>query len=98
MTFTVSPRCQHFRAFSLAGVSCANRYCSLKAEGQDNAALAPKIAELVALKADFESVTGAPFDPPKKAKANKPKPSKKGDASSGKVRESPPRVMLSNAL
>ncbi|CAM9595107.1 unnamed protein product [Ascophyllum nodosum] len=58
---------------------------SLKAEGQDNAALAPKIAELVALKADFESVTGAPFDPPKKAKANKPKPSKKGDASSGKA-------------
>lgn len=29
------------------------------------------IAELVALKADFERATGTPFDPPKKTKAKK---------------------------
>lgn len=44
---------------------------SLKAEGTDKASLAPAIAELVALKTEFEKAAGAPFDPPKNVKAKK---------------------------
>ncbi|CAM9499391.1 unnamed protein product, partial [Sphacelaria rigidula] len=40
----------------------------LKADGADKAELAPSIEKLVALKAEFEQVTGTPFDPPKKGK------------------------------
>lgn len=47
---------------------------SLKAGGAEKSALAPVIAELVALKADFERATGAPFDPPKKTKAKTKSP------------------------
>lgn len=43
----------------------------MKAGGADKSSLAPVIAELVALKADFEGATGTPFDPPKKEKAKK---------------------------
>lgn len=50
---------------------------SLKAEGADKGSLAPTVAELVALKAEFESATGTPFDPPKKTKAKKPAPAAK---------------------
>eukprot|EP00903_Cladosiphon_okamuranus_P015385 g14210.t2 len=42
----------------------------LKAGGADKESLGPAIAELVALKAEFEQATGAPFDPPKKTKPN----------------------------
>lgn len=46
-------------------------FCSLKAGGADKESLGPVIAELIALKADFERATGTPFDPPKKTKAQK---------------------------
>ncbi|CBJ31687.1 Proline--tRNA ligase, central part [Ectocarpus siliculosus] len=53
---------------------------SLKEGGADKESLGPTIAELVALKADFERVTGSPFDTPKKTKAKKTAPAddKKG--------------------
>ncbi|CAN0239041.1 unnamed protein product, partial [Laminaria digitata] len=61
---------------------------SLKAGGAEKPALAPVIAELVALKADFERATGAPFDPPKKAKAKKsPQDGNKGSQKEGKPSE-----------
>ncbi|CAM9172729.1 unnamed protein product [Phaeothamnion confervicola] len=41
---------------------------SLKADGAAKAALAPVVAELLALKAQFEQLTGRPFDPPKPGK------------------------------
>lgn len=47
---------------------------SLKEGGADKESLGPAIAELISLKADFERVTGSPFDTPKKTKAKKKAP------------------------
>lgn len=51
----------------------------MKAGGADKASLGPAIAELVALKAEFERATGTPFDPPKKTKKKKAPAPAQGD-------------------
>ncbi|CAN0031904.1 unnamed protein product [Pylaiella littoralis] len=74
---------------------------SLKAGGADKEALGPAIAELISLKADFERVTGTPFDPPKKAKAKKAQDSGKkkkgGGGASSKADEQASRRITPRA-
>ena len=51
----------------------------MKAGGAEKDSLGPAIAELVALKAEFERATGTPFDPPKKTKKKKAPVPAQGD-------------------
>ncbi|CAM9679161.1 unnamed protein product [Chrysoparadoxa australica] len=67
---------------SIATVGATIR--SLKGDGADKAALQPHIDELLALKASYMTLTGEPFDPPKKGKS---KSKGKGGAQKPKAQE-----------